>query len=192
MEKNAIYIVEDSHIDLGLLVTVERNLQRIMEIIADYLVWNSKGPSTTHREGEDAAHDVSDEDGSNETQVQNYLPSQKSLRSMASRPSDSSPTLYSVMPLFGFGRRKKTKRILLRAQTLQIHPNKHLLQLRIHHRQPIRLTFRPRRLPVRISLLLQKSRKHPLLKTFLVKPNRHRRLRQTQKERQTRLRVRLL
>lgn len=107
MEKNAIYIVEDSHIDLGLLVTVERNLQRIMEIIADYLVWNSKGPSTTHREGEDDAHDVSDEDGSNETQVQNYLPSHKSLRSMASRPSDSSPTLYSVMPLFGFGRRKK-------------------------------------------------------------------------------------
>lgn len=34
-----IYIVEDSHLDLGLLVSVERNLQRIFESITDYLNW---------------------------------------------------------------------------------------------------------------------------------------------------------
>lgn len=35
----AIYILEDSHLDLGLLVSVERNMQRILEIVADYLAW---------------------------------------------------------------------------------------------------------------------------------------------------------
>ena len=36
---NAIYIVEDSNIDLGLLISFERNLQRFLEILADYLSW---------------------------------------------------------------------------------------------------------------------------------------------------------
>ena len=35
--KNAIYIIEDSQLDLGLTVAVERNLQRIFGIIQDYL-----------------------------------------------------------------------------------------------------------------------------------------------------------
>ena len=37
---NCIYIVEDSLLDIGLLVSVERNLERIMHIISDYLAWN--------------------------------------------------------------------------------------------------------------------------------------------------------
>lgn len=37
---NAIYIVEDSQLDLGLTVAVERNIQRIFEIINDYLDWH--------------------------------------------------------------------------------------------------------------------------------------------------------
>lgn len=38
-EDTGIYFIEDSAIDLGLLVAVDRNFQRIMEIAADYLDW---------------------------------------------------------------------------------------------------------------------------------------------------------
>ena len=37
-----IYIIEDSQLDIGLLVAVERNLNRILQIISDYLMWNSE------------------------------------------------------------------------------------------------------------------------------------------------------
>jgi hypothetical protein len=40
--EEAIYIIEDSEIDLGLLVSVERNITRILEIIADWLVWHKE------------------------------------------------------------------------------------------------------------------------------------------------------
>ena len=40
-DENCIYIVEDSDIDLGLIVSVERNLKRYLEIIADVLNWHS-------------------------------------------------------------------------------------------------------------------------------------------------------
>lgn len=38
--KKSIYIVEDSYLDMGLLIAVERNLNRILRIIEDYLSWN--------------------------------------------------------------------------------------------------------------------------------------------------------
>ena len=38
--ENCIYIIEDSGLDMGLLVAVERNLLRILRIIEDYLSWN--------------------------------------------------------------------------------------------------------------------------------------------------------
>lgn len=37
-----IFIVEDSQLDIGLLIAVERNINRIMQIIADYLNWNDE------------------------------------------------------------------------------------------------------------------------------------------------------
>ena len=40
-ERNSIYILEDSQMDLGLLVAVERNLTRIFSIICDYLDWHT-------------------------------------------------------------------------------------------------------------------------------------------------------
>jgi len=40
LQNNAIYIIEDSQLDLGLTVAVERNLQRIFSIIYDYLDWH--------------------------------------------------------------------------------------------------------------------------------------------------------
>jgi subtilisin family serine protease len=39
-DEDVIYIIEDSEIDLGLLVSVERNIIRLFEIIADYLTWH--------------------------------------------------------------------------------------------------------------------------------------------------------
>ena len=37
-----IFIIEDSQLDIGLLIAVERNVNRIMQIIADYLAWNQQ------------------------------------------------------------------------------------------------------------------------------------------------------
>ena len=37
-----IFIIEDSQLDIGLLVAVERNVNRIMQIISDYLAWNDE------------------------------------------------------------------------------------------------------------------------------------------------------
>lgn len=39
--ENCIFIIEDSQLDIGLLVAVERNIGRIMQIISDYLLWNN-------------------------------------------------------------------------------------------------------------------------------------------------------
>src|SRR5690606_37150934 len=39
LSDDAIYIIEDSLVDLGLLVTVHRNWRRLLEIVTDYLVW---------------------------------------------------------------------------------------------------------------------------------------------------------
>jgi subtilisin family serine protease len=39
-DQETIYIIEDCEIDLGLLVSIERNLTRLLEIIADYLAWH--------------------------------------------------------------------------------------------------------------------------------------------------------
>ena len=38
--ENCIYIIEDSQLDLGLLVAVQRNLNRIFSILCDYLDWH--------------------------------------------------------------------------------------------------------------------------------------------------------
>lgn len=37
-----IFIIEDSQLDIGLLVAVERNVNRIFQIISDYLSWNDE------------------------------------------------------------------------------------------------------------------------------------------------------
>jgi len=39
-DEDAIYIIEDCEIDMGLLVSIERNLIRMFEIIADFLAWH--------------------------------------------------------------------------------------------------------------------------------------------------------
>ncbi len=40
IDKNSIYIIEDSQLDLGLIVAVERNLERIFGMLHDYLDWH--------------------------------------------------------------------------------------------------------------------------------------------------------
>lgn len=47
LEKNTIYIVEDSQLDLGLIIAVERNLNRILQIIQDYLEWHKEKMKTS-------------------------------------------------------------------------------------------------------------------------------------------------
>ncbi|MEE1011862.1 MAG: hypothetical protein U0L11_07505 [Acutalibacteraceae bacterium] len=42
LSRNSIYIIEDSQLDLGLLVAVERNLRRIFSIMQDYLSWHAE------------------------------------------------------------------------------------------------------------------------------------------------------
>lgn len=37
-----IFIIEDSQLDIGLLIAVERNVNRILQIISDYLAWNEE------------------------------------------------------------------------------------------------------------------------------------------------------
>lgn len=37
-----IFIIEDSQLDIGLLIAVERNVSRILQIISDYLTWNDE------------------------------------------------------------------------------------------------------------------------------------------------------
>ena len=37
-----IFVIEDSQLDIGLLIAVERNVNRILQIIADYLGWNEE------------------------------------------------------------------------------------------------------------------------------------------------------
>lgn len=37
-----IFILEDSQLDIGLLIAAERNINRIFQIIADYLAWNDE------------------------------------------------------------------------------------------------------------------------------------------------------
>ena len=37
-----IYIIEDSQLDIGLLIAVERNVKRILQIVSDYLAWNEE------------------------------------------------------------------------------------------------------------------------------------------------------
>jgi hypothetical protein len=40
--QGCLYIIEDSHLDLGLLVSVQRNLGRIFSILTDYLSWHTE------------------------------------------------------------------------------------------------------------------------------------------------------
>lgn len=46
--EKCIYIIEDSQLDIGLLVAVERNVNRIFQIIADYLTWNEEQIEKSH------------------------------------------------------------------------------------------------------------------------------------------------
>jgi hypothetical protein len=39
-DDESLYIIEDSQIDIGILASVERNIERYLEIIADYLSWH--------------------------------------------------------------------------------------------------------------------------------------------------------
>lgn len=50
--QGSIYIIEDSQVDLGLMIAFERNLTRIMEMIADYLQWHIEKTASSKNEPE--------------------------------------------------------------------------------------------------------------------------------------------
>ena len=52
-DEKCIYIIEDSQLDIGLLVAVERNVNRILQIVADYLSWNDEKIEESMREPEE-------------------------------------------------------------------------------------------------------------------------------------------
>lgn len=59
-----IFIIEDSQLDIGLLIAVERNVNRIFQIIVDYLNWNADMIEDSLREPEEnvpAAFDAYEE-----------------------------------------------------------------------------------------------------------------------------------
>ena len=40
--EKCIFVIEDSQLDIGLLIAVERNVNRILQIVSDYLTWNDE------------------------------------------------------------------------------------------------------------------------------------------------------
>lgn len=54
-EDECIYIIEDSEIDLGLIVSVERNLKRFFEIITETLSWHTEKMNETPEEEADTS-----------------------------------------------------------------------------------------------------------------------------------------
>lgn len=59
--EKCIFIIEDSQLDIGLLIAVERNVNRILQIISDYLAWNDEQiAESIRKQNEPAAEKVSD------------------------------------------------------------------------------------------------------------------------------------
>ena len=52
-----IFIIEDSQLDIGLLIAVERNVNRIFQIISDYLTWNDEKIAESLRKPEAPAEE---------------------------------------------------------------------------------------------------------------------------------------
>jgi len=68
-----IFVIEDSQLDIGLLIAVERNISRIFQIISDYLNWNAeqieesiRRQNTPTEEKKPTAFDVYSDDPSSE------------------------------------------------------------------------------------------------------------------------------
>lgn len=52
-----IFIIEDSQLDIGLLIAVERNVNRILQIICDYLTWNEEQIAESMRKESEPAEE---------------------------------------------------------------------------------------------------------------------------------------
>lgn len=67
LASDAVYFIEDSNIDLGLLVSIERNLQRFLEILTDYLDWYLDPARKKAEETEKDSGNEKDEDDESKT-----------------------------------------------------------------------------------------------------------------------------
>lgn len=57
-----IYIIEDSQLDIGLLIAVERNVKRIFQIVSDYLAWNEDQIEASIKAAEEAEAEAAEEE----------------------------------------------------------------------------------------------------------------------------------
>jgi len=89
---DVIYIVEDSPIDMGLIIAVERNWRRLFEIMADYLEWQSTPPVRVEERSADSAVPVFPGDTPEEIEErQRVAAEQDSGASVAPRPPAPPP-----------------------------------------------------------------------------------------------------
>ena len=72
-----IFIVEDSQLDIGLLIAVERNISRIFQIISDYLSWNDEMIEESLREPEEPEEAVDETES--ETTTEETEPKKKNI-----------------------------------------------------------------------------------------------------------------
>ncbi len=87
MSNKCIYIIEDSQVDLGLTIAVERNIQRIFEILQDYLEWHVEElEKSLNTESED---DESDENESDENESDENTGDGKNNKSDASKDKET-------------------------------------------------------------------------------------------------------
>jgi len=56
--EKCIYIIEDSQLDIGLLIAVERNANRIFQIMADYLAWNDEQIASSMAAGQEQPEQI--------------------------------------------------------------------------------------------------------------------------------------
>lgn len=92
-----IYVIEDSLIDMGLLINVDRYFTRIMEIITDVLNWHADQIDKENGQGEEEGNPEGEgEDGSDEGADEEELKKKKGCSGIFGRSKKDEPELPEV------------------------------------------------------------------------------------------------
>ena len=76
-DENCLYIVEDSQIDLGLSVSVERNFDRFMSLILDYLRWCTEKEPDSDNSNNESLEEMISAEFNDENTKNNHVPEGK-------------------------------------------------------------------------------------------------------------------
>ena len=108
-EVGAVYIVEDSQVDLGLTIAIERNWDRILNIVVDYLDWNQSPEPVKLVASPDVVRFASDTDDSLAARAQRIAEAEASggLPEVVKLPWWRRAWLKVKKSLSALGRRKK-------------------------------------------------------------------------------------